>query len=195
MIKARCVSKLFTKQQTIEDKQQNVGQGKLQLIKYPSEEIQLFRKNTHTHTHTHVSDLIFTLAHKCVHIKGGVYEIREHVFPWLLFSFFLSFFFFVCVIVLAAPWQPIFWAVEKIAFERTLEDTFCQLATTNFRAKRNKSLRFDCPLIYKFGNRKIQIKANNFDLAEWSFFQRSVVPQWNGGKCGRVGEWRECEAA
>lgn len=86
-------------------------------------------------------------------------------------------FFFVCVIVLAAPWQPIFWAVEKIAFERTLEDTFCQLATTNFRAKRNKSLRFDCPLIYKFGNRKIQIKANNFDLAEWSFFQRSVVPQ------------------
>jgi len=89
---------LNTKHRTVEDKLQNVGQGKLQLIKYPSEEIQL-RRFAFQEKHTHVCDLIFTLAHKGPHMKGGVFGIWMGYGGWiwgLLFSFFVLF-----VIVLA----------------------------------------------------------------------------------------------
>jgi len=132
-------------------------------------------------------------------MKGGVFGIWMGYGGWIwgpwmcqanLYFHGCYFPFSYFLLLSRPPWQPIFWAVEKIAIEGTLEDTFCLLATpTNFvcafPAKRNKSLRFDCPLIYKF--RKIRIKANNFELAEWN--SAAVWPSSMVKMCGKRGSW------
>lgn len=122
--------------------------------------------------HIHVYDLIFTLGHKSVHVytfgcskrtcthkghtnvcvcQGGPAFVVYFQGCW----FFCELYFCYCP---GRHGNQFSGQFEKIAFERTLEDMFALLVCFYLFFRRNT-----LPSNLKI--HKIQIKANNFDLA------------------------------
>lgn len=156
--------------------------------------------------HIHVYDLIFTLGHKSLHVCACGCSKRTYTHThnasmcvcqggpaFVVYFQGCWFFLFIFLLLSWPPWQPIFWAVEKIAFERTLGGYVRPVGPAPIYLF--FFVEKDCPLIYKF----VKYKSKRIILT-WldensANSPPQFVPQHKMG-CGKWlenGRWRRCE--